>query len=376
MPLRGGVGLIKKLVVAIFIASCVAFLIVGGKYAREWGALREYPDAEYLSDDEAEMRPAYSQLSKKEKAVYEALYRGIQAGEDRIPLPYEISGKTYSRIYCLLEKQESSLFYVDSTYYTAEKVREAQIVYREDDYSDKVDEFELMQKNAHKEIIGASGEYEHALKIHDYIIEKCTYVIGEDMKYSSTAYGCLVEGKANCEGYAKAFNLLASDAGLKCVLVTGTTDKGENHAWNQVCIDGEWYNVDVTWDDSDISGELRREYFLCNDEDFGKTHYPDNEFFESFACDAVENNYYVRNGLRAESFEEAEGIVIRQVSEGTDSVMVKFGSKSVYEEFKKRFLEERYIFNVLFEYGDAYNENFSITFKENEAELFVVLYFR
>lgn len=365
----------KKLVIAVFIASCVAFLIVGGKYAKEWGVLRKYPDAKYLSDEEAEKRPVYSQLSKKEKAVYEALYRGILAGESKIPLPYEINGAAYSRLYCLLEKQESKLFYADSTYFTAEKVRDAQIVYREDDFADKINEFELAENIAVAEIVKESGEYERALKIHDYIVENCVYVIGDDMKYSSTAYGCLVEGMANCEGYAKAFNLLASDVGLKSVLVTGTTDKGENHAWNQVNIDGEWYNMDVTWDDSDVDGELRREYFLCNDEEFGRTHYPDGMYFDPFDCNAVENNYYVRNDLRAESLDEADRIIRRQISEGSSSAMIKFGSKKVYEDFKKRFLEDKYIFEIILEYREIYNKNFSVTLKENETELCVMLYF-
>ena len=44
--------------------------------------------------------------------------------------------------------------------------------------------------------------------------------------------------------------------GLESQLITGITDKGENHAWNQVKVDGDWYNSDVTWADTDDGDEV------------------------------------------------------------------------------------------------------------------------
>jgi len=38
--------------------------------------------------------------------------------------------------------------------------------------------------------------------------------------------------------------------GIECLTVNGIyTATGEEHAWNMVRIDGEWYCVDTTWDD-------------------------------------------------------------------------------------------------------------------------------
>lgn len=36
--------------------------------------------------------------------------------------------------------------------------------------------------------------------------------------------------------------------GLKSKYIVGFPNKGHGHAWNQVRIDGNWYNVDPTWD--------------------------------------------------------------------------------------------------------------------------------
>ncbi|MCI5620914.1 MAG: hypothetical protein MR355_05050 [Lachnospiraceae bacterium] len=57
-----------------------------------------------------------------------------------------------------------------------------------------------------------------------------------------------------CEGYAKAFKVLCDQAGIPCVLVSGTAKSSaeatrEAHMWNYVQIDDAWYAVDVTWND-------------------------------------------------------------------------------------------------------------------------------
>lgn len=57
-----------------------------------------------------------------------------------------------------------------------------------------------------------------------------------------------------CQGYAYAFKYLCDKIGIDCVVVTGDlcqtySDPGP-HAWNAVELDGKWYGVDVTSNDS------------------------------------------------------------------------------------------------------------------------------
>ena len=45
-------------------------------------------------------------------------------------------------------------------------------------------------------------------------------------------------------------NLLLTIAGIDNYYISGEASSGSNtdgHAWNQVCIDGDWYHVDATW---------------------------------------------------------------------------------------------------------------------------------
>lgn len=70
-----------------------------------------------------------------------------------------------------------------------------------------------------------------------------------------------------CEGYARAFQLLCNEAGINCIVISGT-----GHMWNAVEVDGIWYTVDCTHNDPiylDSSGNQtgtknysKRKYFL------------------------------------------------------------------------------------------------------------------
>ena len=112
-----------------------------------------------------------------------------------------------------------------------------------------------------------STDYDKATFIHDYICENCKYFEypkeeSDAVKWKvQTAYGCLCEGKADCEGIARTYQLLMNRAGVECRTIYGAAnedclviklskvlDSNLNHAWNIIKINGEWRHVDVTWD--------------------------------------------------------------------------------------------------------------------------------
>ncbi len=81
---------------------------------------------------------------------------------------------------------------------------------------------------------------------------KNNYVSVSGYKNAFNAYGALVEGNCVCRGYADAFNLLAKEAGLPTILVTGMLDGEVPHAWNKVKIDNKWCIIDTTNNDSEF----------------------------------------------------------------------------------------------------------------------------
>ena len=56
----------------------------------------------------------------------------------------------------------------------------------------------------------------------------------------------LLRGTAVCQGYAEIIRNSASEYGIQVELIRGSAPNGESHAWNQVKLDGFWYDDDFT----------------------------------------------------------------------------------------------------------------------------------
>lgn len=108
-----------------------------------------------------------------------------------------------------------------------------------------------------------------AKAIHNYIVKNCTYARYQN---AFTAYGVLVDGNAVCQGYAAAFNLMASKCGLQSMAVCGTAQGGA-HAWNYVKTGKQYRYIDCTWDDTDAVGKgIVYTYFNVTAEKMKKDH--------------------------------------------------------------------------------------------------------
>ena len=111
-----------------------------------------------------------------------------------------------------------------------------------------------------------ASDYEIELYLNDYLSEHCTYDAEGERKHS--AYGALVEGRAVCDGYSRAFQLLCRRLGIECTVVEGTsefnTDEDDGHMWNCVRIGGEWYHADITWNDAENASCGAEHYFYLN----------------------------------------------------------------------------------------------------------------
>ena len=88
------------------------------------------------------------------------------------------------------------------------------------------------------------------------------------------------DGLAVCEGLSRAYQYLLYRCGINSTLISGTA-AGGGHMWNMVKVDGEWYHIDVTWDDPiTTTGEqvLRYNYFLVSDAKIKENHTISNNF--------------------------------------------------------------------------------------------------
>ncbi|WP_026659233.1 leucine-rich repeat domain-containing protein [Butyrivibrio sp. AC2005] len=98
------------------------------------------------------------------------------------------------------------------------------------------------------------------LAIHDALMENITYdkvcALRTDRNapydIGHSIYGALCLNECVCDGYAQAFAYILDGIGIDCKVVVGSGNRDGvyvGHAWNIASLDGEWYEVDVTWDD-------------------------------------------------------------------------------------------------------------------------------
>lgn len=132
-------------------------------------------------------------------------------------------------------------------------------------------------------------DFEKEMEIIQYMVQNITYDYDNFLEETvpGTSYGttgALLYGTAVCAGYTDTFTLLADACGLETMEVSGEGNGvggWGGHAWNKIKLDGEWYHVDVTWEDPIMNGDpengygygnLRNEYINITDSKMAKDH--------------------------------------------------------------------------------------------------------
>ena len=141
------------------------------------------------------------------------------------------------------------------------------------------------------------SDYSKALWLHDWLLEQLDY--DNSLKWSS-AESALTRSSGTCQAYERAYAKLLSAAGIENA---ETRDTYDGHTWNAMKLDGKWYQVDCTWDDSSenyYNFNRTHLYFALSDELMAIAHQGHNNIYtvEGYATpsNSLEHNYFVQNG--------------------------------------------------------------------------------
>lgn len=86
--------------------------------------------------------------------------------------------------------------------------------------------------------------------------ENTTYDYDYDCLYQYSDTGKILRTKTGvCYDISCLFAAICRSQDIPCYVVDGyaRTNRSIQHTWNRVCINGTWYNVDVTHDINNIS---------------------------------------------------------------------------------------------------------------------------
>jgi hypothetical protein len=300
----------------------------------------------------------YRQLTPTEQWAYNDILEQIQSFPEKVPIP-KMDESALSNVFNALLYDNPMLLHLSrvSTLLTVGEYCYFKPSYR-------------MDPKTYQAACGAVSEaiaqllagmpadatpVQQELYLHDQIIRRCQYsATGEEGE--STVYGALVEGKASCEGYAKAMLLLLDQMGMESYVVTGQArnSAGEvaDHMWNKVRIDGDWYHLDVTWDDpvTDTAHQtLRRLYFNLSDADIAYSH---TGFDRTDPCRATKNNFFVAEGLYFSKLtneaETAMAAALRDAVDAGDNFLeVRFSDAENYRKAVRSLIQLERIYLVL-----------------------------
>ncbi|MBQ5318383.1 MAG: hypothetical protein J6K17_04760 [Oscillospiraceae bacterium] len=296
------------------------------------------------SADEIQRPYSYNQLNEKQQYIYDAVVSAAERLKTDVSLStvMEITAEEYCEVYQQIYNDEHALFYIDTKMQYAmntntKKLASAIIFYK---YSDEkiIEMQKAIEEEAKKILDGVTPdmtEYDIVKYFHDYIAS--TVVYDDTAENCRDIYGVFVDKKAICGGYSKAFSYLCDKVGIETVTVTGDAD-GEAHMWNMVKIDGQWYNIDVTYavTESEAGSYVRYDYFCVTDEMLKDTRTIYEQIYTYPEATAEDCNYYVKNGLIADSWDDARAMLINRIAEisKTDSfvVQIKCSSREVYDD--------------------------------------------
>ncbi len=239
--------------------------------------------------------------------IYNTLLEGFKSKKTEVTLAhneYSVSPEELSTAYDLVMTDYPEIYWVDPlspygySYYqdgSNTTVTKATPNYK----SELLNKDSVFNSKINSLISGLSGksDYEKALILHDRLAELVTYIPTNN---DQTAYGALVEGKAVCAGYARAYQLLLQEVGITAWSVIGSsinpaTNQSVGHEWNIAKLDGKWYYTDVTWDDQ--GEDIFYAYFNITTNQLKKDHTITQ--FEQYlpVCDSTIDNYFAKNNL-------------------------------------------------------------------------------
>lgn len=259
----------------------------------------------------------YDQLNDTQKIVYEGIFNGIQNCQTDITISESIYEDDLEKIYdAIINTTNFELVYPTRKYDFKYDSITGEVYKISPKYEISLGERNTMIENVERvanQIVSKTmgmSDFDTVKFFHDYIILNCSY--SSDSKNYSNAYGALIEHNAVCEGYARAFKYLCDKVNIPCELVIGYTNM--EHMWNIVQLDGNWYHIDVTWDDpKNKDGDyISYTYFNLTEEQILLDHSINDTYTIPWA-DSTTMNYFEYYNLYINSIDEFKDILYSQV---------------------------------------------------------------
>lgn len=289
-------------------------------------------------------------LSDEEREIYRSALNDL--GKLRETAPLNVNSSVLQKVLEVIRLEQLAYTQVSDRKTVANPdTQQFEILYNYRFTADELSSMNIASERAARQIMEQltpdMDDYDKLKFFHDYLILNCEN--DTESPYSDTIYGALVQKKALCEGYAKAYSYLCNLAGIENVIVTGQANVP--HMWNMVKLGGNWYHVDVTWDNSDddlrkdYPGVILYQYFMVTDSVIKNNHTISSYPAEPPRAMGRNENYFVREGFDISREDEfltvSENAILNAVSRRQQGAMVKFSSSDLYISVTSGLIKEQ-----------------------------------
>ncbi|WP_182914297.1 transglutaminase domain-containing protein [Paenibacillus sp. 1011MAR3C5] len=241
------------------------------------------------------------------------LAKGFKERDERFSASYtgdksELSEQMTEIIRAALTHDDYSAYILESYLYTIRSWGNKSTITVEAKYRETPEETAQVEQAADAAISAIlkpdMNNHEKVKAIHDWVVTNVEY--DQSLSYY-TAYDAISLGKAVCQGYSLLGYLMLEKAGIPVLIAEGKVNTGE-HAWNMVQLDGQWYHLDLTWDDP-VGAEddrIRYTYYLKTDEELRADHEWTRTYPEASTryADALKELAEASGGTDADIFEK------------------------------------------------------------------------
>lgn len=224
----------------------------------------------------------YDHLSDEEKEVYDSLKKSFDEKkktlqETAAQFQNQVVDRTFYYSFLIdnpeyIEVRGNSLSLENVDLGTKIYRFDIKYIYSDSVLNERMKRIDSIYKSIKSRLQKNSSDFEKAKAVYDYLIDNCEYdnsysgnSANEAKTTASFADGALLDKKAVCSGYSRAFKLLMDKFGVECTCICN-----DEHEWNLVCIEGNYYHIDVTWADDGSSD--RYKYFCVSDSVIYKNH--------------------------------------------------------------------------------------------------------
>ncbi len=352
-------GCLHTLVVTggLFCVAVASFCIAYGigfkpnvvkEIERELTGPKEIPYQEVvIQEEEIGQKFYYQQLSEEDRLTYREILEGLNTNTEEIYI-HASDAERANEIFQYILKDCPEIFWCDGTisatsYEGAESytVLTPTYAYGNEDKERMKAEIEAQAFECLSGISADDLDYNKILYVYEYIVNTVDYDL--EAPDNQNIYSVFMHRRSVCAGYSKAAQYLLERLGVFCTYVTGTTSGGQNHAWNLVKCEGDYYYMDVTWGDPVFQaseGEdvkqfqtISYDFMLCDDGELFKNHTPDRDVALP-ACTTMNRNYYMMNNMYYTSYDPDLALMRMNdvISSGENPSVLKFATDAVYDQ--------------------------------------------